>query len=63
MSISCVHGYLGDTGAKETVGKETRVKAMGLRETGGKVSRGKVTGAQFSQEMGGKGDRLMGETE
>ena len=63
MSTSCVHEYMGDTGAKETVGKETRVKAMGVRETGGKVSRGKVTGAQFSQETGGKGDRLMGETE
>ncbi|KAI0216655.1 hypothetical protein LSAT2_031353 [Lamellibrachia satsuma] len=63
MSTSCVHEYLGDTGAKETGGKETRVKAMGVRETGGKVSRGKVTGAQFSQETGGKGDRLMGERE
>ena len=44
-------------------GKEKRVKAMGVRETGGKVSRGKVTGAQFCQETGGKGDRLMGERE
>ena len=44
-------------------GKETIVKAMGVRETGGKVSRGKATGAQVSQEMGGKGDRLMGERE
>ena len=34
------------------------VKAMGVRETGGKV-----TGAQVSQEMGGKGDRLMSERE
>ena len=29
---------------------------MGVRETGGKA-----TGAQFSQETKGKGDRLMGE--
>ena len=27
------------------------------------MSRGKVTGAQFSQKTGGKGDRLMGERE
>ena len=39
------------------------MKAMGVRETGGKASRGKVTGAQFSQETGGKGDQLMGERE
>ena len=63
MSTSCIHEYLGDTGAKETGGKETRVKAMGVRETGGKVTRGKVTGAQFSQEIGGEGDWLMGERE
>ena len=31
----------GETVAKET-GKETRVKAMGVRETGGKVSGGKA---------------------
>ena len=31
---------------------------MGARETGGKA-----TGAQVSQETGGKGDRLMGEME
>ena len=35
-----------------------RVKAMGVRETGGKA-----TGVQDSQEIGGKGDRLMGERE
>ena len=29
----------------------------------GKVSGGKATGAQVSQETGGKGDRLMGERE
>ena len=40
-----------------------RVKAMGVREMGGKVSAGKVTGAQVIQETGGKGDRLMGERE
>ena len=34
---------------------------MGVREMGGKVSGGKATGTQVSQEMGGKGDRLMGE--
>ena len=32
------------------------VKVMGVRETGGRVS-----GAQVSQETGGKGDRLMRE--
>ena len=45
-------------------GKETIVKAMGVRETGGKVSGGKATGAQVSQETGGgEGDRLMSEIE
>ena len=34
-----------------------------MRETGGKVSGGKATGPQVSQETGGKGDRLMGEIE
>ena len=34
-----------------------------MRETGGKVSGGKATGAQVSQETGGKGDRLMSERE
>ena len=32
-----------------------------MRETGGNVSGGKATGAQVSQETGGKGDRLMTE--
>ena len=32
------------------------MKAMVVRETGGKVSRGKAMGAQVSQETGGKGD-------
>ena len=32
-----------------------------MRETGGKVSRGKVMGAQVSQQTGGKGDMLTGE--
>ena len=36
---------------------------MGVRETGGKVSGGKATGAQVCQETGGKGDRLMSERE
>ena len=36
---------------------------MRVRETGRKVLGGKVTGAQVSQETGGKGDRLMGERE
>ena len=63
LSQLCTAEYLGDTGAKETGGKETRVKAMGVRETGGKVSRGKVTEVQFCQETGGKGDRLIGERE
>ena len=39
------------------------MKAMGMKETGGKVSGWKVTGAQVSQETGGKGDSLMGERE
>ena len=34
------------------------MKAMGVREMGGKV-----TGAQVSQETGGKHDRLMGARE
>ena len=51
---------VGETGAKETGGKETRMKPIRVRETGGKVSGAKATGAQVSQEMGGKGDRLMG---
>ena len=59
-AFSCVHEYQGETGAKEG---RRRVEAMGVRETGGKVSRGKVTVAQFSQETGGKGDWLMGERE
>ena len=59
---------VGDTGAKETGGKETSVKAMGAKETGGKAKGTKLlgvkgTGAQYSQQTGGKGDRLMGERE
>ena len=34
-----------------------------MKETGGKVSGGKATGVQVSQETGGKGDMLMGERE
>ena len=36
---------------------------MRVRETGGKVSGGKATGAQVSLEKGGKGKRLMSERE
>ena len=36
---------------------------MGVRETGGRLSGGKATGAQVSQVTGGKGDRLMSERE
>ena len=46
-------------GGKETI----YVKAMGVREMGGKVSGGKATGVQFSQDTGGKDDRLMSERE
>ena len=51
------NGSGGDS--SEGVGgeEETIVKAVGVRETEGKVSGGKATGAQFSQETGGKGDR------
>ena len=54
---------VGETVAKETGGEEKLVKAMGMRDTGGKVSVGKAMGAQVSQETGGKGDRLMIERE
>ena len=40
---------------------ETIVEAMGVRETGGKMSGGKAMGAQVSQETGGKGNLLTGE--
>ena len=42
-------------------GEETIVKTKGVREAGRKVLGGKATGAQISQETGGKGDRLMSE--
>ena len=46
---------VGETVAKESGGgEETIVKEMGVRETGAKA-----TGAQVSQETGGKGDMLM----
>ena len=54
---------VGGTEAIEMGGKEMRAKAMGVREKGGKVSRGKASGVQVSQEIGGKGDMLMGERE
>ena len=50
-------------GVRETGGKVSGGKATGVRETGGKVSGGKATGAQVSQETRGKGDRLMDERE
>ena len=54
---------VGETVAKESGGKEMIVKVMGVRETGGRVSGGKAMGAQVSQGMGGKGDRLLSERE
>ena len=56
---------VGETVAKELGwgGKETIVKAMGVREMGGRVSGGTATGAQVSQVTGGKGDMLMSERE
>ena len=39
------------------------VKAMGVRETGRRVLGGKVMGAQVSEAMGGKGDKLMSKRE
>ena len=53
----------GGDSSEGVVGKETIVKVMGVRETGGKVSGGKATGAQVSHETGGKCDRLMSERE
>ena len=55
-----------ETGGKTMGAKETGGKAMGAKETGGKTTgakarRAKVTGAQDNQEIGGKGDMLMGE--
>ena len=45
---------MGETVAKETgVGGGTRVNAMGVKETGGKVSGRKARGAQVSQKTGG----------
>ena len=46
---------MGETVAKK-MGEETRVKVMGVREMGGKVSGGKATGVQVRQETGGKCD-------
>ena len=56
-------GEWGDSSEGVGGGKETTVKAMGVRETGGRVSGWKVTGAQVSQATGGKGDSLMRERE
>ena len=52
-----------ETGRKEMGGKEMGVGEMGGKAKGMKVSGVKATGEQDSQEMGGKGDRLMGERE
>ena len=54
----------GETVAKESGGgKETIVKAIGVRETGGNVPGGKAMGVQVIQETGRKGDMLMSERE
>ena len=53
----------GGDSREEDGGKETIIKAMGVREIRGKLSGGKAMGVQVSQETGGKGDMLMGERE
>ena len=53
----------GDSSKGVGGGKETIVKAIGVRETGGKVPGGKAMGVQVIQETGGKGDMLMSERE
>ena len=60
LTIGSKERGVGETIAKELGGKETIVKAMGVRETTGVRE---ATGAQISQETGGKGDRLMSERE
>ena len=50
-----------EMGGKATGAKEMRGKVTGAREKGEKGT--KATGAQDSQEMGGKGDVMMGEME
>ena len=52
-----------EVGAKETAVKETKEEETGGEETGGKATGAKAPGAQDSQEMGGKGDMLMGKRE
>ena len=39
------------------------MRVMGVREMGGRCQEGRGTGAQVSQETGGKRDTLMGERE
>ena len=51
------------TGRKETGCKETGRKTMRAKETGGDETGAKALGAQYSQEMGGKGDTLTGKRE
>ena len=53
----------GDSSEGVGGGEETISKAVGVRETGGSVSGGKVTRVQVSQATGGKGDRLVSERE
>ena len=53
----------GGDSSERVGGGETIVKTMGVKETRGKVSGGKATEAQVSQETGGKGDRSMSERE
>ena len=52
-----------ERGVGETVGNESGGKEMIVKAMRGRVSGGKATGAQVSQAMGGKGDRLMSERE
>ena len=56
-------GSGGDSSEGVGGGKETIVKAMEVRETGGRVSGGKAMGVQVSHVMGGNGDRLVSERE
>ena len=51
-----------ETGTKETGGKATGAREMGGKATGANAPRVIATGAQDSQETGGK-DILMGERE
>ena len=50
--------WSGGDSSEGVGGEETIVKAVGVRETGGKA-----TGTQVSQDTGGKGEMLMHERE